>query len=224
MFEVVNDDFVLQIDDTFMTVAFVEKVSLAGRPTSPFYTSRWGSVPVPASVTGKPFFIAMTAYVTSGTNSARNVWRDGSNVRFLIESDAAKANCDLYFFVPQETIASTSNFGLQLFNATGALVFDALIKTLNIVPSSAVPSLLSKGRKLALLSRGLNYSANAVAGTADSRPVSYEFTSTYGLKTDGTVLAGAQGYIAPEYNGSYLGDNYVEIVAPPPLVIDVTGY
>lgn len=224
MFEVVNDDFVLQIDDTFMTVAFVEKISLAGKPTSPFYTGRWGSVPVPASVAGKPFFIAMTALVTSGGNSARNVWRDGSNVRFLAETAAAAATCNLYFFVPQENIITSSRFGLQLFDGNAKLVYDALIKTLNVVPSHVVPSLLSKGRTLALLSRGLNYSANAIAGDGDSRPVSYEFTSTYALKTDGTVNAGAQGYIAPEYNGSYLGDNYVEIVAPPPLVIDVTGY
>lgn len=224
MFEVINDDFVLQIDDTFMTVAFVEKVSLAGRSTSPFYSSRWGRVAVPASVANKPFFVAMTALVSTSDISARNVWRDGSNVNYIIESVAATANCDLYFFVPQENIVSTSVLGLQLFDATGKLAYDALIKTLNIVPNTAVPNLLNKGRKMALLSRGLNYSANAIAGDSDSRPVSYEFTSTYGLKTNGTVVAGAQGYIAPEYNGSYLGDNYVEIVAPPPLVVDVTGY
>lgn len=224
MFEVVNDDFVLQVNDTFMTIAFVEKVSLAGRPTSPFYEGRWGSVPVPASVVGKPFFIAMTALVTSSGNSARNVWRDGSNIRYLLENVSAASICDLYFFVPQETIQSTSNIGLQLFNASGKLVYDALIKTLNIVPPSTVPSLLAKSRKMALLSRGLNYSANATPGDWESRPVSYEFTSTYALKTDGTVNAGALGYISPEYNGSYLGDNYVEIVAPPPLIVDVTNY
>lgn len=224
MFEVVNDDFVLQIGSTFMTVAFVEKVSLAGRPTSPFYAGRWGSVPVPASVTGKPFFIAITALITSGTNAARNVWRDGNNIRFLVENTSVLSACSIYFFIPQETLPSTSNFGLQLFDAAGKLVYDALIKTLNIVPSSAVPNLLSRGRTLALLSRGLNYSANALPSYGDSQAISYEWTSTYALKTDGTVNAGSYGYISPQYNGSYLGNNYVDIVAPPPLAIDVTGY
>lgn len=131
-FQIINDSGVVQVDQDYKNYALYSKTTITSWSSS--WNSGTGGTVFSAAVPIPPSGSYVIALITSGASSASVMY--GGTV--MATAPSGTPTVTAYVFAAPTASGSTS--GVQVFDASGGVVFDSALKYMRVVYAGTIPS------------------------------------------------------------------------------------